>query len=46
MTNEKYAIDGYAGNPGWLIKYLGRNTGTLAAGERTDGEWWGLNGLA
>ncbi|MFI0805946.1 FG-GAP-like repeat-containing protein [Streptomyces echinatus] len=46
VTNEKYAIDGYVGNPGWLIKYLGRDTGTLAAGERTDGEWWGLNGLA
>ncbi|MFF0790971.1 FG-GAP-like repeat-containing protein [Streptomyces spiralis] len=45
VTNDKYVIDGYSGNPGWLVSYRGRDTGSLAAGERTDGEWWGLNGF-
>ncbi|MER6976784.1 FG-GAP-like repeat-containing protein [Streptomyces carpinensis] len=44
VTNDKYVIDGYAGNLGWLVTYRGRGNGLLAAGERTDGEWWGLNG--
>ncbi|MEV5724783.1 FG-GAP-like repeat-containing protein [Streptomyces pharetrae] len=46
VTNDKYVIDGYPGHLGWLVTYEGRDTGTLAAGERTDGEWWGLNGLS
>ncbi|MEV7991662.1 FG-GAP-like repeat-containing protein [Streptomyces sp. NPDC086077] len=45
VTNEKYMIDGYPGHLGWLVTYRGRDTGALLAGERTDGEWWGLNGL-
>jgi len=46
VTNDKYVIDGYPGHLGWLVTYEGRDTGTLAAGERPDGEWWGLNGLS
>ncbi|HZF90772.1 FG-GAP-like repeat-containing protein [Streptomyces sp.] len=46
VTNDKYVIDGYPGHLGWLVTYQGRETGTLSAGERTDGEWWGLNGLS
>ncbi|PZH14857.1 ATP/GTP-binding protein [Streptomyces sp. NTH33] len=45
VTNKKYVIDGYSGHPGWLVSYRGRSNGTLTAGERTDGEWWGLNGF-
>ncbi|MFE9307254.1 FG-GAP-like repeat-containing protein [Streptomyces sp. NPDC006706] len=45
VTNTKYVIDGYSGHLGWLVTYRGRNTGSLMAGERTDGEWWGLNGF-
>ncbi|MGC0329842.1 hypothetical protein RKD23_002832 [Streptomyces sp. SAI-170] len=44
VTNERYVIDGFSGNPGWLLTYKGLGNGRLAAGERTDGEWWGLNG--
>ncbi|MFF5451220.1 FG-GAP-like repeat-containing protein [Streptomyces sp. NPDC012950] len=44
VTNERYAIDGYQGHLGWLVRYRGLGTGAFAAGERTDGEWWGLNG--
>ncbi|MFI2643360.1 FG-GAP-like repeat-containing protein [Streptomyces sp. NPDC018610] len=45
VTNEKYVIDGYAGNLGWLVTYQGRGNGLLAGGQRTNGEWWGLNGF-
>jgi hypothetical protein len=45
VSNEKYAIDGYVGHPGWLLTYRGQGNGLLASGERTDGEWWGLNGF-
>ncbi|MGW3510098.1 FG-GAP-like repeat-containing protein [Streptomyces sp. NPDC000994] len=45
VTNTKYVIDGYSGHLGWLVTYRGRDTGTLTAGARTDGEWWGLNGF-
>ncbi|MGW2764209.1 FG-GAP-like repeat-containing protein [Streptomyces sp. NPDC001275] len=45
VTNTKYVIDGYSGHLGWLVTYQGRDTGTLTAGARTDGEWWGLNGF-
>ncbi|MET7857854.1 FG-GAP-like repeat-containing protein [Streptomyces sp. NPDC005318] len=45
VTNDRYAIDGYPGNLGWLITYRGLSNGLLAGGERTDGEWWGFNGF-
>ncbi|MFE7229533.1 FG-GAP-like repeat-containing protein [Streptomyces sp. NPDC002405] len=45
VTNTKYVIDGYPGHLGWLVTYRGRDTGSLMPGERTDGEWWGLNGF-
>ncbi|CAL9483870.1 hypothetical protein SUDANB58_03110 [Streptomyces sp. enrichment culture] len=45
VTNEKYVIDGYPGHLGWLVTYRGQGNGLLSAGERTDGEWWGLNGF-
>ncbi|NEY34035.1 ATP/GTP-binding protein [Streptomyces sp. PRKS01-65] len=45
VSNEKYVIDGYAGHLGWLLTYRGQGNGLLASGQRTDGEWWGLNGL-
>jgi hypothetical protein len=45
VSNEKYAIDGFVGHPGWLLTYRGQGNGLLAGGERTDGEWWGLNGF-
>ncbi|MFE7313480.1 FG-GAP-like repeat-containing protein [Streptomyces sp. NPDC057555] len=45
VTNEKYVIDGYAGNPGWLVTYRGLGNGLLSRGERTNGEWWELNGF-
>jgi len=38
-------IDGFRGNPGWLITYNGLGTGGLGAGDRRDGEWWGLDGV-
>ncbi|NML50159.1 ATP/GTP-binding protein [Streptomyces sp. R302] len=44
ITNARYAIDGYQGHLGWLLTYNGRGTGSLAAGQRFDGDWWGLNG--
>nr|WTB32669.1 FG-GAP-like repeat-containing protein [Streptomyces sp. NBC_00830] len=45
VTNAKYVIDGYPGNLGWLVSYRGLGNGLLSGGERTDGEWWGLNGF-
>ncbi|MFB7600612.1 FG-GAP-like repeat-containing protein [Streptomyces sp. NPDC056160] len=45
VTNDKYVIDGGSGNLGWLVTYQGRGNGLLAGGERTNGEWWGLNGF-
>ncbi|MDT0612975.1 FG-GAP-like repeat-containing protein [Streptomyces lancefieldiae] len=45
VTNDRYVIDGSAGHLGWLVTYQGRATGALAAGQRADGEWWGLNGF-
>ncbi|MGW0814220.1 FG-GAP-like repeat-containing protein [Streptomyces viridiviolaceus] len=45
VTNEKYEIDGSPGHLGWLVTYRGLGNGLLASGERTDGEWWGLNGI-
>jgi hypothetical protein len=45
VTNARYVIDGYPGHLGWLVTYRGRDNGYLMAGERTDGEWWGLNGF-
>ncbi|MFB7573662.1 FG-GAP repeat domain-containing protein, partial [Streptomyces sp. NPDC056165] len=45
VTNTKYVIDGFPGHPGWLISYRGRDTGSLMAGERTNGDWWLLNGF-
>ncbi|MET9773022.1 FG-GAP-like repeat-containing protein [Streptomyces sp. NPDC006367] len=45
VTNEEYVIDGFRGNPGWLVTYRTRDTGSLMTGERADGEWWGLNGF-
>ncbi|MFD7440116.1 FG-GAP-like repeat-containing protein [Streptomyces sp. NPDC059909] len=45
VTNEKYVIDGYSGHLGWLVTYRGLGNGLLSGGERTDGEWWGLNGF-
>ncbi|MGX1118409.1 hypothetical protein RKD37_003772 [Streptomyces ambofaciens] len=45
VTNEEYVLDGYPGNLGWLVTYRGRGDGTLAPGEPTHGEWWGLNGF-
>ncbi|MER8035706.1 FG-GAP-like repeat-containing protein [Streptomyces hydrogenans] len=45
VTNANYVIDGFRGNPGWLITYNGLGTGGLGAGDRRDGEWWGLNGV-
>ncbi|MEU0738687.1 FG-GAP-like repeat-containing protein [Streptomyces sp. NPDC006134] len=45
VTNEKYVIDGYPGHLGWLVTYRGQGNGLLSSGTRTDGEWWGLNGL-
>ncbi|MER5962356.1 FG-GAP-like repeat-containing protein [Streptomyces sp. NPDC002057] len=44
VSNENYVIDGFRGHPGWLVGYRGRGNGGFAAGELTDGEWWGLNG--
>ncbi|MFD3663475.1 FG-GAP-like repeat-containing protein [Streptomyces sp. NPDC058659] len=44
LTNSDYAIDGNRGNPGWLVGYRGLGTGAFAAGELTNGDWWGLNG--
>ncbi|MEU7008556.1 VCBS repeat-containing protein [Streptomyces sp. NPDC046332] len=44
VTHEQYRIDGHPGHLGWLLTYRGQADGSLAAGERTDGEWWGLNG--
>ncbi|MEU2547312.1 FG-GAP-like repeat-containing protein [Streptomyces roseolus] len=44
VTNEKYAIDGFVGNPGWLLTYNGLGNGGFASGARVDGEWWHLNG--
>ncbi|MCX4568551.1 FG-GAP-like repeat-containing protein [Streptomyces albogriseolus] len=43
VTNRTYVIDGFEGNPGWLITYRGRAGGTLYGPERTHGEWWGLS---
>ncbi|MDX3357198.1 FG-GAP-like repeat-containing protein [Streptomyces sp. ME01-24h] len=45
VTNSKYKIDGDAGHLGWLVTYRGRGDGLLLGGQRTDGEWWGLNGF-
>ncbi|MEU6440517.1 FG-GAP-like repeat-containing protein [Streptomyces sp. NPDC047046] len=45
VTNEKYVLDGFEGNPGWLVTYKGLGNGKLAGGVRGDGEWWLLNGL-
>ncbi|WP_338671621.1 helix-turn-helix transcriptional regulator [Streptomyces sp. SCSIO 30461] len=45
VTNDKYVIDGFRGHFGWLVTYRGLGNGLLASGERTDGEWWGLNGF-
>ncbi|NML50165.1 ATP/GTP-binding protein [Streptomyces sp. R302] len=45
VTNRTYAIDGFVGNPGWLVTYNGLGTGGLASGVRRDGEWFGLNGF-
>ncbi|MGW1882765.1 FG-GAP-like repeat-containing protein [Streptomyces sp. NPDC001970] len=45
VTNDKYVIDGYPGHLGWLVTYRGLGNGLLSGGERTDGEWWGLNGF-
>jgi hypothetical protein len=45
VTNERYVIDGSAGHLGWLVKYHGLGNGRLASADRTDGEWWGLNGF-
>ncbi|MGI5401737.1 FG-GAP-like repeat-containing protein [Streptomyces sp. CA-135486] len=45
VSNDKYVIDGYPGHLGWLVTYRGLGNGLLAGGERTDGEWWGLNGF-
>ncbi|MFC9113410.1 FG-GAP-like repeat-containing protein [Streptomyces sp. NPDC057092] len=42
VSNERYVIDGYSGNPGWLITYRGRAGGTVYGAQRTHGEWWGL----
>ncbi|MFE5915147.1 FG-GAP-like repeat-containing protein [Streptomyces wedmorensis] len=44
VTNSDYVLGGYRGNPGWLVAYRGLGTGAFAAGDATDGEWWGLNG--
>ncbi|MFG2642575.1 FG-GAP-like repeat-containing protein [Streptomyces sp. NPDC048370] len=44
ITNEQYRIDGYPGHLGWLLSYPGLGNGSLASGQRVDGEWWGLNG--
>ncbi|MFI6417794.1 FG-GAP-like repeat-containing protein [Streptomyces sp. NPDC050842] len=44
VTNSDYVIDGQRGNPGWLVGYRGLGTGGFAAGERTNGDWWRLNG--
>ncbi len=43
VTNSNYVIDGGSGHWGWLVGYRGLGTGGFAAGERNDGEWWGLN---
>ncbi|MCP8711335.1 FG-GAP-like repeat-containing protein [Streptomyces sp. AC04842] len=43
VTNEKYRIDGVAGQLGQLITYRGRAGGTLYGPQRTDSEWWGLS---
>ncbi|MGG8571265.1 FG-GAP-like repeat-containing protein [Streptomyces lividans] len=45
VTNEKYVLDGYPGNLGWLVTYRGRGNGFLTSGVPTHGEWWGLNGF-
>ncbi|MEE1927839.1 VCBS repeat-containing protein [Streptomyces sp. TRM 70351] len=45
VTDEWYVIGGGAGHWGWLVTCRGRGDGSLAAGQRTDGEWWGLNGF-
>ncbi|MER8067499.1 FG-GAP-like repeat-containing protein [Streptomyces sp. NPDC094034] len=45
VTNSSYVIDGFPGHLGWLVSYRGLGNGLLAGGERTDGEWWGLNGI-
>jgi hypothetical protein len=45
VTNGKYVIDGFPGNLGWLVTYRGLGDGRLSGGERTDGDWWGLNGF-
>ncbi|MER7725653.1 FG-GAP-like repeat-containing protein [Streptomyces sp. NPDC096323] len=46
VTNTTYAINGYRGNPGWLLTYRGLSNGSLASGEQTNGDWWGLNGFS
>ncbi|KRV51425.1 ATP/GTP-binding protein [Wenjunlia vitaminophila] len=45
VTNENYVIDGYPGNPGWLLTYQGLGNGRLASGVRTNGDWYLLNGF-
>ncbi|MFJ9614190.1 hypothetical protein [Streptomyces noursei] len=45
VANEKYVLDGYSGNPSWLVTYRGLGNGQLSRGERTNGERWGLNGF-
>lgn len=46
VTNIRYVMDGYAGNPGWLLLYRGTGSGRvpLHSPVRQSGEWWELNG--
>ncbi|MFE6972080.1 FG-GAP-like repeat-containing protein [Streptomyces sp. NPDC057682] len=46
VSNTTFAIDGYSGNPGWLVTYPGLGNGSLGRSELTNGDWWGLHGFA
>lgn len=46
VTNDRYVMDGYSGNPGWQLTYPGTGSGKtpLRSPVRENGEWWELNG--
>lgn len=46
VTNDRYKIGGYAGNPGWQLLYPGTGSGKvpLRSPQQQSGEWWDLNG--
>ncbi|MFI8947571.1 FG-GAP-like repeat-containing protein [Streptomyces sp. NPDC053750] len=42
VTNKSYVIDGWSGNPGWQLAYLGRGDGRIDAARRVTDGWWGF----